>query len=133
VCAAQAGWEMPKRDGTPTEAEILRDAIYDGKLTKVKRMVDKAPALLDSRTDSQLKTPFIHAATWGHVHIMRELKDKYYADHRALTKDGDTALHYAAWGGHEESVNYCLDLGLSVTHLSNTLMDPMMTAAMQGK
>jgi hypothetical protein len=51
---------MPKKDGPP---EFLRDAIYDGQLTKVIKMLDRAPELKDSRTDGR-KTPFIHAATW---------------------------------------------------------------------
>jgi hypothetical protein len=55
------------------------------------------------------------------------------ADYSAQTNAGDTAFHYAAWGGHEESFNYCVQLELSATKLSNTSMNPMMTAAMQGQ
>jgi ankyrin repeat protein len=87
---------------------------------------------VDSRTDGG-KTPFIHAATWGKKDIMEELVERRHAIYSSETKDGDTAFHYAAWGGHDVSFDYCRKLKMNVNKLSKTSMNPMMTAAMMGQ
>lgn len=47
-------------------------------------------------------------------------------------KDGDTALHWAASGGHDMAASYLIDAGADVWAKNNDLTTPLHFAAAEG-
>ena len=61
-------------------------------------------------------TPFMVAASHGNVSVMKQLHDAHPFQKSWCTSDGDTALHLAAKNGHTGAVQFCLDIGVSISH-----------------
>ena len=61
-------------------------------------------------------TPFLTAAAHGNVTVLKQLHDAHPFQKSWSNSKGDTALHLAAGQGHARVVQYCLDIGVSVTH-----------------
>lgn len=61
-------------------------------------------------------TPFLSAAYHGNVSVMKQLHEAHPFQKSWSNSKGDTALHLAARNGHTGAVQFCLDIGVSVTH-----------------
>ena len=61
-------------------------------------------------------TPFMVAASHGNVSVMKQLHDAHPFQKSWCNSNGDTALHLAAKNGHTGAVQFCLDIGVSITH-----------------
>ena len=57
--------------------------------------------------------PLLHAAAWGETHIVSCLL-AHKADVLSTDASGWSALHYAAYGGHSDTVRVLLDAGAGV-------------------
>ena len=61
-------------------------------------------------------TPFLSAASHGNVSVMKQLHDAHPFQKSWRNSNGDTALHLAAKNGHAGAVQFCLDIGVSISH-----------------
>jgi len=87
----------------PVLAEEIHDAAQQGDLAKIKRLLEKSPELLKSRSENE-KTPLHFAAQGGHKDIVELLIAKG-ADVNAKNVAKETPLHYAAALAHKEVVD----------------------------
>ena len=93
-------------------AEEIHDAAQQGDLTKIKRLLDNSPELLDARSENE-KTPLHFASQGGHEEIVELLIAKG-ADVNARNNAEETALHYAAAFGHKEVMNLLIAKGAAL-------------------
>ena len=67
----------------------------------------------------------------GHVDIA-QLLTSYQCDLNAVCKNGDTALHFAAYGGSIETVKLLIKKGALLNQPNQDMLTPIHEAAMKG-
>ena len=88
----------------------LYDAIWDGDVRRVQRLLDGGTVHANSTKGDGENAPLAHAATRGRDGIMR-LLIRNGADVGAVDGQGDQAIHHACDGNHDTSVQVLLDQG----------------------
>jgi ankyrin repeat protein len=104
---------------TLDEIEFLRSCCHAasvGDLTKVKTLLKKHPACVDSDGVDRKSgyTPLHYASRAGHLDIVRELLAAGAAVNAATTAGGATPLHRAAYAGHIDVVQVLIQAGAVV-------------------
>lgn len=90
----------PVNNQTNDVADQLVRAAAQGQLDLVRKQIEDLPnGVVDVRSGG--KTPLQVAAHQGHIEVVRELLLRR-ADVNASDNDGDTCLHYAAFGNQPE-------------------------------
>lgn len=117
-------------DTGPAAKELLRQSAYDGKLEKVRELLDAGVDV--NAQDGDGHTALMFAAFNGHSEIVLLL-----LDHEAVIERRDlmgrTALLYAATGPFPETVKILLDKGAEPNIVdSNEHFSPLMHAAAEG-
>jgi ankyrin repeat protein len=86
--------------------------------------------------DAQGMTPLMMASTTGPMGMVRSLV-RHMAQHGLGLEQSDakgwTAVHWTAWGNHEEAAAFLLREGAQATCRDNTGMTPLMLASSQGQ
>ncbi|MCL9683206.1 ankyrin repeat domain-containing protein [Legionella maioricensis] len=102
---------------TSSGRQVIHMVCCDGLLNSVKRLLEKAPDLLNQK-DSMGQTPILWAASRGHTEIVCYLAE-LGADLSQVTNnagdphDGFSALHWAAEGGHVDTVKVLINSNAS--------------------
>lgn len=89
---------------------LLHLAAQRGCICVAERLVEKDPALVDVTEPSLGSTPYHVAANYGQYKVLEVLGRRH--DLRGRNLFGQTALHYAAFGGSMDCVVYLLRKGL---------------------
>jgi ankyrin repeat protein len=106
---------------------LFCQAVQEGNEGEVARLLDEDPALLEKGGRGGL-TPYLLAAEQGQLGVM-QLLIRRGADASATTgTSGSTALHAAAWGGHEQAAAFLLGQGAQSTHREADGSTPFMLA-----
>jgi ankyrin repeat protein len=107
----------------------LRDAVNNGVVEEVGRLVDKDERLLEARWEDEF-TPLTLAIDRGHADVVRLLLGRG-ADIEASDDDGFTPLYFALVHDQEEVVEVLLDGGADVSRAGPWGLTPLMLAAIQ--
>ena len=91
----------------------LEGAAGTGLVDVVIRFVDEDGALRGSATREQLNYGFTWACEYGHTNVVKFLLDRGFKPDGNFMQ-GETGLHWAAFGGHAEIVDLLLKANLSV-------------------
>lgn len=78
-----------------------------GRLDVVKSFFDQGGRLKGRTTKKQVQSAFLNACGWGRNNVVKFLLDKG-VDLKGHSGDGQTALHWAAIGGHPETIKLLL-------------------------
>src|SRR5262249_18594451 len=95
----------------------LEGAAGVGRLDVVKSFFNEDGSLKPSATDQQLKDGFTWACEFGRTSVVEFLLDNGVGRVRLdarLKHDGQTGLHWAAYGGHADIVRLLLEHGAPV-------------------
>lgn len=119
-----------RNDKPMAQYETIHEAAGAGNLAEVQRYIEKG-AEVDSRYDSNGRTPLTDAAGKGHLEVVKYLVDKG-ADVNAGDKGGGTSLTEAAFYGHLDVVTFLVDKGADVNAIDRVGNTSLMWAAGQG-
>jgi Ankyrin repeats (3 copies) len=100
----------PKKVSAAALGAFLK-ALEEGNLEIVQSSVEREGLSQDFSLDELGRTPFVRAAAFGRLTIMKYLLSKK-ADLNALDFAGNNALMWAAINGHGKTVEYLLQAGL---------------------
>ncbi|MGZ3718528.1 MAG: ankyrin repeat domain-containing protein, partial [Bdellovibrionota bacterium] len=101
--------ETPKGP-SPMDLRAFAQAIEEGKLAEVTRLVDSGVVSADFALDDLGRSPFLRAAAAGRITVMQYLISKKVAV-AAADYNGNTALMWATINGHEKTVKFLLSIG----------------------
>jgi hypothetical protein len=90
--------------------EALKDALREGNLGEVERLVEWDPRLLDARDDGSFP-PLVFASAQGHTEVVRWLLDKGAAVNELYSLGGSSALCHACHEGRVPVVRLLLAEG----------------------
>jgi ankyrin repeat protein len=96
--------------GAPLDFE---EAAGVGRLDLVKQYFNEHGALTNGATDEQLKSGFLYACGYGRTEVARFLLETG-VDPNVTTPQGQTALHWVAYGPHVEIARLLLQHGATV-------------------
>jgi ankyrin repeat protein len=85
----------------------LEGAAGIGRLDVIKRFFNEDGSLNGKTTKKQLQSAFQHACAWGQLNVVEFLLDKG-VDLIGHEGDGQTPLHWAAIGGHLETIKFLI-------------------------
>ncbi|RHZ47795.1 ankyrin repeat domain-containing protein [Aspergillus thermomutatus] len=133
LAPAWAGRGNIDLDGLDSETEgwsgaALVSAAYLGR-------IDDMEALLAWRLqntadpDKSLYLPLMAAAFGGQMDIVRSLIERGVSRNTRTVGNGDTAMHFAALGGHAAIVEYFLEAGVEADVVNNAGDTPLLWAA----
>ena len=106
-------WADLKHHAETSEASLLAslmDATSAGHGTRVSRILDVRPSLVNALSAGSQRTPLRVASDSGHAEVVKLLLDRG-ADPNLPSEDGDPPLPDAAESGHVEVVNLLLEHG----------------------
>jgi len=101
--------ETPKGP-SPVDLRAFAQAIEEGKLAEVQRLVESGVVSGDFALDDLGRSPFLRAAAAGRITVMQYLISKKVAV-AAADYNGNTALMWATINGHEKTVKFLLSIG----------------------
>jgi tankyrase len=87
----------------------LWDAAADGNLELVKKRLENSWTKINAQ-DAQGRTAISEAAKWGHLEVVKFLHSQG-ADLSIRDNGGCLPIHYAAFNGHDNVVDYILSQG----------------------
>ncbi len=119
-----------ERRGPEKAYNLLWSYIKDNSATKVKALLDRQPASLET-PDPSGKTPLHLAAYWGYTEVVSTLLD-LGATVDARTGNGMTPLHLAAVFAHKEIAESLLDLNADINATESQGATPLHSAAAEG-
>jgi ankyrin repeat protein len=111
--------------------EGIHSAAQEGNEGEVTRLLDGDPTLLE-RGDDQDETPLVVAAEHGQLGVARLLVQRGANINAQVRYWRRTALHYAAYGGHEEVVAFLLEKGAQASTRDDKNVTPLMWACDNG-
>lgn len=114
--------------------EIIQQACaaaYEGKLSELKQIIAKYPAIISSRDADQKATPLLWAIEKDHREIISYLLE-HGADINAQGQQGVSSLHRAALHGNVKLATYLLARGARVNIKDKTNATPLINAAGKG-
>ncbi|MGA2902864.1 MAG: ankyrin repeat domain-containing protein [Candidatus Korobacteraceae bacterium] len=109
---------------SPVFGGEIHDAAANGKLEKVKKLLERDPELVSSK-DNEGATPLHYAAAFGRKDVA-ELLLASKADVNARDNGGRTPLHYAAAFGRADITELLLANGAEVSAKDNYGATPML-------
>ena len=111
-------------------AEEIHQAVREGDLAAVKRLVEEKPGLVNLK-DTSGAIPLHYAAAVGQKEIVELLLEKG-ADINAETFNGDTPLHWAVFSGQKPIVELLLNKGSHINIWDKFGNSPLNTAVRCG-
>ena len=114
----------------PAAAEEIHEAVQQGDLAKVKKLLENNPDLLEAKSENE-KTPLHFAAQIGNKEIVEFLIGKG-ADVNAKNIAHETPLHYAAALKHKEVVDFLIARGAQLDSITSDGSTPLHYAANYG-
>ena len=108
------------------EAAEIHDAVANGDLEQVKRLLAADPDLLNLRNDLGL-TPYNRAAMSGQLDIMKMLAGRG-ADVTMGDNENSMPIHNAAVGGYVPVLEYLLETGADINVRDDYQMTPLLFA-----
>ena len=119
-------------DGSPSDE--LMEAITDGKLSEVKRLVEAQHVSLDTCIDYNSVTPLHFASELGHLDIVRYLIQERNCDVECRDRENDTPLHEAAKNGRLDIVQYLIiEKGCDPMCRGRCNCTPLLSACLEGQ
>lgn len=120
---------------------LIHDALKEGHMRTVRRMIRKDPALLKARNASWLQfgdgqhldhlvrgsTPLMIASAGGHTGMVEWLLNQG-ADINAVDDAGRTSIYYASWNGKDRAVALLMERGADINRA--IMIDDRFTALM---
>jgi ankyrin repeat protein/glyoxylase-like metal-dependent hydrolase (beta-lactamase superfamily II) len=113
------------------QAAEIHQAAEAGDLAKVKILLEKDPALVNSR-DENGRTPLHWAARGGHLEVLRYLAEKG-ADLNAIDNNGVAPLHTLARSGQTEAARFLIEKGAVIDTKDPVKLTPLNMAAEAGQ
>ena len=120
------------RKGGSANEETLHDAVYDGNLRKVMRMVQQGADIDKNGNNNLGATPLMIAANNGDLAIVRYLVEQG-ADKEKVLNDGTSPLMFAIQEGHMAVVRYLVEQGVDKNRADHDGNTPLIIAAHEGK
>jgi ankyrin repeat protein len=106
---------------------LFFQAVMEGNEGEVARLLDDDPALLEKEGHAGV-TPFLLAARHGQLGVVQLLIQRGADANVTTSLLSNTALHLAAWGGHEQTAAFLLGQGAQSTHRGKDGRTPLMLA-----
>ncbi len=117
--AAGVGTATGANTGAPASTLDLEAAAGVGRLDLVQRFFNEDGRLKGDATQKQMRDGFAWACEYGRTAVVDFLL-QHGMDVRAKLNDGQTGLHWAAYGGHADTVGALLDYQAPVNQKDDT-------------